>query len=42
MKVYDDEVWDSIKRSERTGVSIEGPAVGYNIKTSEETEGDEG
>ncbi len=36
MKIHGDDVWESITKSERTGLSIEGPAKGFELE--EETD----
>lgn len=36
MKVNGDEVWESITKSERTGLSIEGPAKGFKLEEEDE------
>jgi len=36
MKVLDDDVWESVKNSERTGISIEGAASGFSLEEGEE------
>lgn len=39
LKANDDEVWESVKKGDRTGTSIEGKAKGYRLKTEDEDDG---
>lgn len=36
MKVHDDDVWESVKSGERTGVSIQGAATGFAVVSEDE------